>query len=73
MYDMKPTSVEDIPNTFAPNIGNMMFSVNSLIFLTFKGFCKLESMPEDIRKKVRAEMDKRYEYCKANNISKFLY
>ena len=71
MYNAKPTSVGYIANTFLPRCRNKAFSVDMLVYMIFRGFCKLDDMPGDVRKKVRAEMNKRYDYCNANNISSF--
>jgi len=56
MYWYRDTK-QDIPNTFAPDIiENKVFSIPIVIYLIDKGFVKREDVPDDILKRVYAEI-----------------
>ncbi len=69
--DLSKTAVEDIPNTFLPRCRNKVLSINALIYALMKNFYKEEDLPADIRVKVRAEMNRRWDYVKKNNLKQF--
>ncbi len=54
------TKVEDIPNTFAPNSRNRMFSVDMIIHGLRFGFIQMKNLPEDVRIKVQNELDRKH-------------
>ena len=50
---------ENIPNTFAPNSRNKMFSIAMIIHGLRFGFLHMDSLPTDIRKKVNDVLESR--------------
>lgn len=61
----------DIPNTFLPRCRNKTFSINGLVYLLVKSFYKEEELPEEIRVKVRAEINRRWAWCEKNGTHTF--
>jgi len=57
MYYYRDTK-RDIPNTFAPDIiENKVFSIPVIIYLLDKGFMKRDCVPNDVLKRVDAEIE----------------
>jgi len=52
MTDNIDTKIVNIKNTFLPNFRNKFFSISGLITILSHGFCPIDAIPEDVRKKI---------------------
>ncbi len=68
MYRYKDTK-RNIPNTFDPVSANKFFSVPILIWNISKGFVKREDIPDDVLKRVDAEI----EFIRKTQVKKFYF
>ena len=59
MSQLIDSEKENIKNTFLPRCDNKFFSIDGIITLLQSGFCKMDSLPEDIRKNVQIILDQR--------------
>ena len=64
---MKENDIENIPNTFAPNVKNKVFSLNALVFMTMRGFVRQENIPMELREKISAELERRLPQIKTGS------
>ena len=51
------TQIVNIPNTFAPNSKNKMFSVDMIIHGLRFGFIQIDSLPEDVKTRVQDKLN----------------
>jgi len=59
MSQLVDSEIENIKNTFLPRCSNEYFSIDGLIVLLQRGFCDMDSLPEEIRKNVEIVLDQR--------------
>ena len=57
---LRENDIENIPNTFVPNVSNKVFSLKGLVFMTMRGFVKQENIPMELRQKISAELERRF-------------
>ena len=59
MTDHINSKIANIKNTFMPNCINKWLSVNGVIYLLQRGFCKFDDLPKDVKEKVNIILEQR--------------
>jgi hypothetical protein len=62
----KDTSVENIKNTFAPNMTNEYISIDGIIDCLRFGFVSMSSLPHEVAEKVHEELNRIKNNSKVN-------
>lgn len=59
MSQLVDEKIENIENTFIPNVDNEMLSIDGIITLLQRGFVKFSSLPDNIKENVHLVLEQR--------------